>query len=345
MPRGPVGGATAALIEALALRGVRVSPYQIERWRASGDLPRPVRHGLGRGRGVVSEEPDEQTIQMAVVLARASRRGSRRAGTHAIERLGIGRPVNEHEVRAAFKAVLDDLARLTGADFGDTDEGWQARDVIAGRAAREAQPVGWQDLVAAIDGQEPRPRPPRGSQRTAVAGAMHAFSRGDEALADDLIEMFGLIGDLDEGQREEMRRIQRDAELRGEDPFGLVAEAISLRNLRWVATTASTDMLRRATQVVYMIGTYQSIVVMIGVLDIAGSRSDLGRLNRFDSKMVRTLQADPMWPQASTVILSPRPRPRMRQLVLTALGILIAGTLPAWEAYRDRLLELVHHEH
>lgn len=61
--------------------------------------------------------------------------------------------------------------------------------------------------------------------------------------------------------------------------------------------------------------------------------------------MVRTLQAEPMWSQASTVILSARPRPRMRQLVVTALGILIVGTLLVWEAYRDRLLELVHHEH
>lgn len=88
--------------------------------------------------------------------------------------------------------------------------------------------------------------------------------------------MFSLIGDLDERQREEMRRIQRDAELRGEGPFGLVAEAISLRNLRRVATTASIDMLRRATQVVYMIGTYQSIVVMVGVLDIEGREAISG---------------------------------------------------------------------
>ena len=38
--------------------------------------------------------------------------------------------------------------------------------------------------------------------------------------------------------------------------------------------------------------------------------------------------------------LDARPRHWIRQLVLATLGILIAGTLSAWEAYRDRLLRL-----
>jgi hypothetical protein len=80
------------------------------------------------------------------------------------------------------------------------------------------------------------------------------------------------------------------------------------------------------------------------VLDLAGRLPDLGRLNRFDSKMLRTLQADPIWLQANTVILSHRPRRRVRQIVHTSLLSLATGSLPAWKAYRDRLLKLVEHE-
>src|SRR5947209_2143400 len=121
MPRGPVGGATAALIRALAEQGVRVSAYQIERWRACGELPRPRRHGLGRGRGVASEPPDEQTVQRALVLAKSAQRGSRRFGAHPIEALALGLPVPEHAVRRAVDATLDEMARMTGADVLDED--------------------------------------------------------------------------------------------------------------------------------------------------------------------------------------------------------------------------------
>jgi hypothetical protein len=343
VPRGPIGGATAALIRALAAYDVHVSRYQIERWRASGDLPRPTRRGLGRGRGVASDEPDEQTVQIALVLARGSRRGSRRVGVHVIERLAMGRPVPEADVRRAFTAALDELARMTGADLVDADAGWQARRAIAARAARDATPVGWQDLLAAVDGAPPRPDPPRDRKRAAAAGIIHALGGGDEALGEDLIEMVGLIGELTEEQAEEMRRAQRDAELRGEDPWGDAAEQMSVHSLRQVAATASLDRLRRATEVVVTVAAVQGMVVMLGLLDLAGSRIDLGeRLNRFDTKMVRALQADPMWLIANTVRLSPKPRQRIRQLVLTALGILTAGNLAVWEAYRDRLLQLTY---
>ncbi|MFG3645096.1 hypothetical protein ACGF3C_32965 [Micromonospora sp. NPDC047762] len=281
---------------------------------------------------------------MAIALANGSRRGSRRMGTHVIERLAMGQPVDEHDARQAFEAVLDDLARLTGADLGNTDEAWQTRHTIADRAARELRTVTWQDLIAAFDGQDPAPDLPSDRRRAAAEGFMHAFSHGDEALADDVIEIFGLFGITDR-QREKIRRAQRDAELLGEDPLGRVAEALSLRTLRRVAATASIETLSRAVQAIAIIGLYQAIVLLVGALDIAGSRPDLGPLNRFDAKMIRTLQADPMWQQASTVMLSPRPRPRVRQLVILSLSMLVTGTLTAWEAYRDRLLQLVEHEH
>ncbi|MBM0255564.1 hypothetical protein [Micromonospora sp. 4G55] len=321
-----------------------MSRYQIERWRTSGDLPRPARRGLGRGRGVASEEPDESTLNLAIALAKGSRRGSRRVGNHAIERLGMGHPVDEHDVRRALKAALDDLARRTHADLGDTDEGWQARHSIAERAAPDLQVISWQELIDAFDGQDAPASPSPDQRRAAAQGFLHALSHGDEALADDVIEIFGLLG-MTDAQREELRRVQRDAELRGEDPLGSIAEAVSLKTLRRTAATADIETISRAVQAITIIAAYQTIVLLVGALDLAGSRPDPGPLNRFDSKMIRTLQADPMWPIASTVMLSPRPRPRVRQLVTLSLGVLAAGALPLWEAYRDRLLQLVGNDH
>src|SRR5438094_9490716 len=119
MPRGPVAGATAALIRAAAQRGVDISRYQVERWRAAGELPRVRRAGLGKGRGTVSEEPDEQTIHLAMTLARYSRQGSPRIHGHIVERFACGLPVPEREVRRAFAAQLDGVARMTAADVTD----------------------------------------------------------------------------------------------------------------------------------------------------------------------------------------------------------------------------------
>jgi hypothetical protein len=342
VPRGKVAGATAALIDALAEQGVHVSRYQIERWRASGELPRPVRHGLGRGRGVASEPPDEQTVQTTLVLARSARRGSRGFGAHVIERLALGRPVAESDVRRAVNAVLDDIARMTGADVPGEDTGWQARQSIVARIpTRELAVAGWQDLLAAVDGEPERPELTRSRKRAAAAGFIHALGGGVEAVGDELIEMLGLLTRLTEDQAEQLRREQRDAELRGEDPWAGIAEQLSLQNLRRVAAAATLDELQRAAAAVATVAMIQVIVVLFGVLDLAGSRIDLDeRLKRFDASMVRTLQADPMWPLASTVRLSPRPRARVRQLVLTSLGLLAARSLRPWEAYRDRLLDL-----
>jgi hypothetical protein len=346
MPRGRLGGATAALIGAVAEQGVVVSRYQIERWRASGDLPRPVRHGLGRGRGVAAEQPDEKTVQMALILAGGSRRGSRRPGTHVLERLAVGRQVPEGEVRRAFAVALDEVARMTGAHVVGEDAGWQARQAAAARMpVRELTPIGWQSLVAAVDGQEMPPDPPRRRARAAAAGIFHAIGGGDEATSDELIDLVSIAAGLTVEQADELRVAQRDAELRGEDPWSIAAQSMSLQRMRHIAATATLDELQRATSAVFMIAIEQVMIVLVGILDIAGQRIDLGPLNRFDADTVRALQADPMWWRTHTLRLSPKPRQRIRQLTVIALGLLNTGELSAWEAYRDRLFALTGHSH
>ena len=91
------------MIHALTEQGVRVSAYQIERWRPSGDLPRPVRHGRGRGSGAYSEQPDEETVRKAAWLAQVSRQGVRRLGSHPLERLAYGQLLSDTAARQAVR--------------------------------------------------------------------------------------------------------------------------------------------------------------------------------------------------------------------------------------------------
>lgn len=115
-----------------------------------------------------------------------------------------------------------------------------------------------------------------------------------------------------------------------------------MRNLRQVASAAGLEDLQRGIAVMTMVVMLQTWVLLIGVLDLAGRPADLdGSLERFDGAMVRRVQADPMWPEASKYRLPAGAKQRVRQLVLAALGLLIAGRLQVWEDYRDRLLRLV----
>lgn len=162
---------------------------------------------------MVSEPPDEATVQQATVLAMSSRRGARRFGTHPIERVALGLPVPEHEVRQAVDTVLDQVGQMVGTDLVDGDAGWQARQDIAARAAREFDCFSWQDLVDAVDGALPRPDPPPGRRRAAAAGVVHAVGGGGEAVGEELVEMLGQVFDLPAEQVERLNRDRHAAEL------------------------------------------------------------------------------------------------------------------------------------
>jgi hypothetical protein len=110
MARGAASQADLLLIAELAARGLDVSPYQLERWRAWGQLPKPTRHGCGRGGGSVSEYPQE-AAEIAAVLATCGGQGrSRHVSTLVMFCLEL--PVAEWAVREALaKEIEDDLRR------------------------------------------------------------------------------------------------------------------------------------------------------------------------------------------------------------------------------------------
>lgn len=115
MPRGAVSLADESLISALADEDIYVSAAQLERWRHYGQLPRPVRHGRGRGKGSVSEYP-EVALETARVLAGEAWQGrSRHYSTFATFSAGaFGRSVyyEEAAVREAFVWALERIRRF-----------------------------------------------------------------------------------------------------------------------------------------------------------------------------------------------------------------------------------------
>jgi hypothetical protein len=64
-----VSRADQQLIAALQARNLKVSPYQLERWRRLGLIPPNVRRSLGRGRGTTSELAPDAVACAATVAA------------------------------------------------------------------------------------------------------------------------------------------------------------------------------------------------------------------------------------------------------------------------------------
>jgi hypothetical protein len=325
----------------VAAQGASVTAYQIERWRAAGDLPRPVRHGRGRGRGVVSEAPDEQTVQRAVMLARASRRGSRRLGSHPIERLAFGWPVDETTARQAIDDTLDEIGRVFGAGAEDEDAAWQAREAMARRMP--ASTFRWQDLLDAAEGKPPPRQPPTARMRAAYSVMMHSIvGDSDDVAPDDIAEMLGLFGGLSPEVVDQLGVEQREADLRGEDPWREAFERMSTLRLPADARRIDIELWQRALAVFWLVMAQQFMVAMFGMLALAGNAVDLGPDLQITAEAVRKIQADPMWSVVNQYQLSRQPRRRVRELTLGALGMIIGGQVEAWENYLNRILAITH---
>lgn len=280
-------------------------------------------------------------MQKAILLAQLSRRGSRRAGNNPIERFAYGLPVADEVVRDAIEAALDSVTQLFAADVTDEDAGWQARQDIAARMPGTAG-VGWQELVDALDGRPQPSDPPRAQVRAALAGMIHTLGGGSEATGDDLINMFGLYPDFPDEQLRQMRRHLQDAELSGDNVFDRMAEQMSMGNLRRVAATIDLHTWQRALSAITIATSFQAMIVLIGGLHLAGKPVAMEAHFQIDGATVRRLEADPMWPQASRLQFSLKPKQRPRELVFQALTVIVAGNLERWEAYRDRLLALIY---
>jgi hypothetical protein len=345
MPRSQPSRADAALIAALAGQGLHVSPYQLERWRAVGLLPRNRRRGLGRGRGSVSEL-DGNAVAVATVLAHDARQGRRLVFGHVIERFALGLPAAEDQVRAAFAVELDNAIDRLAGDAPDTDEGWQQRYDAAMRVARhERLPVDGQALLEALYGHPARPEPPPGAERAAMRTLLQV-SAGGEVAQEDLLQAMITAGYSPQADLASALTAHHASQLAGINTFDRAAAAMTITRLREVLQTASLTDLQRALAALYKAWMFQALVLLIGMARVGGlDQTRMPAWPHITPDTLRALQDDPVWwgwgRHLVGSALSRAGRPMV--LVVAGLGLLmVPGMLAAVEGYRDRLERLAH---
>jgi hypothetical protein len=345
MPRSQPSRADAALLAALAAQGLHASPYQLERWRATGLLPRNRRRGLGCGRGSASEL-DQTAMARASILARYARQGRRLVGGSVIERFALGMPVAEDQVRAAFAAELDRIVNRLAGDAPATDDGWQQRyDAAKQVARRERLPADGQALLDALLGGPDRPEPPPDAERAAMRTLLQTIA-GGEVAQEDLLQAMATAGWLPEAEVPSVLADHYAAQLAGSDTCDQAIAAASITRLREVLQAASLTDLQRAVAAVYLTRVFQTIVLLIGMARLGGlDQTRMPAWPQITPNTLRDLQDDPMWwGWGRHHIGLPLNRSGLPMvLVVDALGLLMVPCLlPAVEGYRDRLERLAH---
>ena len=349
MPRGGVSRADAELIRALTAQGLSVSPYQLERWRTAGQLPRNRRRGLGRGKGSVSEL-DDQAVRQAAALARSTGQGSALMGSHVLERFMAGRPAPEERVRDAYRDRLNRLGRLIGADTADDDEGWQTRYDAAQRLSRRAHRTDSGTLLDALLERPERYSASEKQQRQAVRAFTQVMAHGEDAGLEEIAEALAVFGGAPGGDVESAKQALREAELAGQAAAEEIARALSLRRYREVLDQVPFELLRRAATVYAEAMMYQSIITMSGMWSVAAEHNGnpetvAPRFREIDRTALEQMMDDPVFLSwgANQDPLMRNPRDTV---VLGSLGLVqLPELLRAVEGYRDRLSVLYERFH
>ena len=126
--------ADVALIDALADRGLDVSPYQLERWRTAGRAAGATAVRSAAARALLLTVT-YVAVELAARLAEHARQGRAMPGSHIIERFAKGQRLEEDRIREAFHALLDRISRKLAVDAGKDDQGWQVRYDAARRTS------------------------------------------------------------------------------------------------------------------------------------------------------------------------------------------------------------------
>lgn len=188
MPRGATSQADLTLIADLSDHEVRVSPYELERWRRAGwSCLRPARRRLGRGRGSTSRYPAE-ALPVAAALAAATAQG-RPLAIATVALFMCGMQVDERPLRDALCWVVDSDERRY--ERMRSDHEMENRHIRRARANVLSHPL----LLDYELDQEPRAidRRDRASRRRDLrkaAGQAADLAVYDEAPASDEVEDF-----------------------------------------------------------------------------------------------------------------------------------------------------------
>jgi hypothetical protein len=127
------------LVDALAARGVEVSCRQARRWREGGQLPKPVRRGLGQPTGGSTVSYTEEAIDQAECLVRClDEYGSLDEATVVL--FWRGYEPRERALKGAYSNLLEGLLKDARKSVS-SDEAWAVAESAAGRISRRAAQV------------------------------------------------------------------------------------------------------------------------------------------------------------------------------------------------------------
>ena len=238
-----VSRADIALVEEARTRGATVSGRQLKRWRATGLIPGPERHWLGRGLGSVTSYPTG-TADLVVTLANLPKK--RRHPVHApLVAFARGLPVSEGRLKWAQSLWLDRLELPIVSQPGDVLD--RAEGAAAQFLPYFAKSRTGQGMLRRSRGSEESPKSLVGTALTTLFSAMQT---GQAPSSEALVE-FGAVAGVEEGGR----KLSRLFGLPG--GAGLVAEQLSaalqlfqLSHLRQAFQLADYDRLCAARDLV-----------------------------------------------------------------------------------------------
>lgn len=342
MPRTPPSGADAELIALLAARGVTVSAYQLERWRAQGLLPRNPYRSLGRGRGRAAHLTPE-IIATAELLGRTSRQGRKNADlTELVKGMGAQNPA---VVRAACITGLTDLAHHTGA--GPEDDAQDRLDAAARLARTQRHYGGFHNELRALVAEhgldvDDIPELPPIERPALFELALRLFSSGrDEVGLDEIADALGAAWNWPQDTVEEMQRSLARSEIeafdRGEDPWDdlpPVHDAHSL--IAAIQDCADTELLHTAETV-----TTTSSFQMMATL---GSLAGLAQLTlplAVSPEATKTMLRHPIWLTWGQSNSQAGAFSNASQAFAIAVGLRTPGFIDHLADYRDFLRGLL----
>ena len=208
-----VSRADLALVEEARTRGATVTGRQLKRWRASGLIPGPKRHWLGRGRGSVTSYPTG-TADLVVTLANLPKK--RRHPVHApLVAFARGIPVSEDRLKWAQSLWLDRLELPLVSQPGDVLD--RAEAVAAQFLPYFAKSRTGQNMLRRARGSDESPQSLVG---TALSTLFSAMQTGQAPSSEALVE-FGAMAGVEEGGRKLSRLLGQTG------GTGLITEQLS----------------------------------------------------------------------------------------------------------------------
>lgn len=284
------------LIAAAQAQGVTVSPYQLERWRTAGILPRNPRRWSGRGRGSTST-PVESVVEVVVRLGRSAQQGRAHPMTQVLWRFATGEQLPEHCVRAALRRQMDRIVRRLEADAGAGDEGWQVRHDAAVTIARGGVPPSVGEVVDLAQGRE---SPQESPSRRVIEAATRLMSADADATSEDILEAFDAWMPLSSVELAQVRDWFRRAELAGHDPAAELGALLSVRRLRQLADRIDLEQLQHSMSVLCRVWALHSLI-LIRALNSIAREHDSALLQQIPKILTQlptqmaAIERDPMW--------------------------------------------------